>query len=146
MTQKLTTLLTLFALAWTGLSQADQMKLPTHVPVEKLKWFDTGIGPVKAAVAFGEMATGPYGAFLKFPGGFVSPVHHHSAEYQAVVVKGTIVNSEKGEKDVRMRPGSYWYQRGKASHVTKCVSSSGCTVFLTQPGKFDFLHHEGDKH
>ena len=41
---------------------------------------------------------------------------------------------------------AYWYQRANINHVTKCISSDGCTVFLTQPGKFDFLpKKEGNK-
>lgn len=139
MTKTLSVLLAALTLVWAGLSHADKMKSPNHIPVEDLKWFDTGIGPMQAAVAYGDMSKGPYGVFLKFPGGFVSPVHEHSAEYRAVVVSGTLVNSEVGETDITLRPGSYWYQRGKASHVTKCIASDGCTVFLMQPGKFDFL-------
>jgi len=124
--------------AWAGSALADMPQAPNHLPVEELKWFATGIGPMQAAVAYGDMATGPYGVFLKFPGGFTSPVHQHTGEYRAVVIGGTIVNSEAGEKDITMKPGSSWYQQGKVSHVTKCVSKDGCTVFLTQSSKFDF--------
>lgn len=135
MTKTLSTLLVALTLTGAGLALADT----NHVPVEDLKWFDTGIGPMRAAVAYGDMAKGPYGVFLKFPGGFVSPIHQHSGDYRAVVVGGTIVNSEVGEADITLHPGSSWYQRGKVNHVTKCVSSDGCTVFLTQSSKFDFL-------
>lgn len=145
MTRTSTTLLVAFTLAGAGLSHADMMKSPNHVPVEDLKWFDTGVGPMRAAVAYGDMSKGPYGVFLKFPGKFASPVHYHSSEYRAVVVAGTIVNSEVGEKDITMLPGSSWYQRENVNHVTQCVSSSECTVFLMQPGKFDFLPEKGGK-
>ena len=145
MNKTLSALLAASMLTCAGQAQAEATKSPSHVPVENLKWFATGIGPMQAAVAYGDMAKGPYGVFLKFPGEFVSPVHHHSSEYRAVVVVGTIVNSEEGEKDITMRPGSSWYQRGNVNHVTKCVSSGECTVFLTQPGKFDFLPKKGDK-
>lgn len=110
-----------------------------HIPVETLKWFATGIGPLQAAVAYGDMSKGAHGTFLKMPKGFVSPVHLHSNEYHGVVVSGTIVNSEIGQPDITMHAGSYWYQVGNVRHVTKCVSSSGCTVFLSQPDKFDFI-------
>ena len=111
----------------------------THLPVQSLKWFDTGIGPLQAAVAYGDMSKGAHGTFLKFPKGFVSPVHLHSHEYRGVVISGTIINSEVGQSDITMQPGSYWYQVGNVQHVTKCVSDKGCMVFLTQPDKFDFV-------
>ena len=139
MTKTHSTLLLALTFAWAGLTHADKLKTPNHIPVQDLKWFDTGIGPMRAAVAYGDMSKGPYGVFLKFPGGFSSPVHHHSDDYRAVVVAGTIVNSEVGETDITMEPGSYWQQRGKVKHVTKCISPDGCTVFLTQRGKFDFI-------
>ena len=139
MTKTRSTLLLTLAIAWTGLSHADKLQFPTHVPVQDLKWFATGIGPIQAAIAYGDMTKGPYGVFLKFPGDFASPMHHHTGDYRAVVIGGTIVNSEVGEADITMEPGSHWYQRGNVSHVTKCVSADGCTVFLTQKGKFDFL-------
>ena len=138
MSKLLCTLFAASTFAWAGISQADMAQAPNHVPVEDLKWFATGIGPMQAAVAYGDMAVGPYGVFLKFPGGFTSPVHQHTGEYRAVVIGGTIVNSEVGEKDITMKPGSSWYQQGKVSHVTKCVSKDGCTVYLTQSSKFDF--------
>lgn len=139
MTKTLSTLIAGITFAWSAFAQAE------HVPVENLKWFDTGIGPMRAAVAYGDMSKGPYGVFLKFPGGFSSPVHHHTADYKAVVISGTIVNSEVGQADLMMQPGSYWQQHGKNPHVTKCVSDEGCTVFLTQTDKFDFLPEKGSK-
>ena len=139
MNKPLSILLAGLTLTWAGLSQAE------HIPVETLKWFDTGIGPMKAAVAYGDMSKGPYGVFLKFPGGFTSPAHYHTADYRAVVISGTIVNSEVGEADIAMQVGSYWQQHGNTPHVTKCVSDEGCTVFLTQTGKFDFLPEKSNK-
>ena len=139
MIKTISTLLATLTLVWVGISHAE------HVPVETLKWFDTGIGSMRGAVAYGDMAKGPYGIFLKFPGEFATPVHHHSGEYRAVVISGTIVNSEEGAKDITMQPGSYWYQRSNVNHVTKCVSSTECTVFLAQPSKFDFLPNKGAK-
>ena len=110
-----------------------------HIPVETLQWFDTGIGPMKAAVAYGDMSKGGHGTFLKMPKNFSSPIHKHTHEYRAVVLSGQIVNSEVGEKDIVMNPGSFWYQVGNREHVTKCVSDNGCMVYLSQPHNFDFI-------
>jgi len=123
----------------TTATQAEIMQESKHLPVEQLKWFATGIGPMQAAVAYGDMSNGEHGTFLKMPANFISPVHRHSHEYHAVVLSGTIVNSEIGEKDITMNAGSYWYQIGDVKHVTKCVSKDGCMVFLSQPKNFDFM-------
>ena len=129
----------LLAVALASVTLLAFAKESVHIPVESLKWFATGIGPMQAAVAYGDMGKGGHGTFLKMPGGFVSPVHLHSNEYHAVVLSGTIVNSEVGQPDITLRPGSYWFQVGNVKHVTKCVASEGCMVFLTQPDKFDFV-------
>jgi len=122
-----------------NLVSADMTRESSHLPVETLKWFDTGIGPMQAANAYGDMQKEGHGTFLKMPGGFASPIHSHTNEYDAVVLSGTIVNSEVGEKDITMNAGSYWHQVGKHQHVTKCVSKEGCLVFLSQPKNFDFI-------
>lgn len=120
-------------------AQSDMLRESVHKPVESLSWFATGVGPMQAAVAYGDMNKGGHGTFLKMPKGFTSPVHLHTHEYHAVVIAGIIVNSEVGKADIQLRPGSYWYQVGNVKHVTQCVSDSGCTVFLIQPENFDFI-------
>ena len=141
-TKKMLSFLALSAMAYAANAQSDMMQESVHKPVESLSWFATGIGPMQAAVAYGDMNKGAHGTFLKMPKGFVSPVHMHTHEYHAVVISGTIVNSEVGKPDIKMRPGSYWFQVGNVKHVTKCVSDSGCTVFLSQPENFDFVPDE----
>jgi hypothetical protein len=109
------------------------------VPVSDLKFFDTGIGPLKAAPGYGDLTKGPHGSFVKLPAGFISPLHTHSEDYYAVVVTGVIANEASAEATNRpLAPGSYYFQKGKAPHVTKCLSANECVIFITQPGKFDY--------
>ncbi len=122
-----------------SIAHADKMTESVHKPVESHQWFDTGVGAMQAAVAYGDMTKGGHGTILKMPKGFSSPVHKHSNEYHSVVISGTVVNSEVGKPDIKMNAGSYWYQVGDANHVTRCVSDKGCMVFLMQPEKFDFI-------
>ena len=142
-TKGLSAVMALLGMTLTLDAWPDAPRESIHVPVGQLKWFATGIGPLQGAAAYGDMSTGAHGTFLKMPKGFVSPVHSHSNEYQGVVISGIVVNSEVGQPDITMKPGSYWFQKGNVNHVTKCVSSKGCVVFLTQPDKFDFIPDQG---
>jgi hypothetical protein len=109
------------------------------VPVTDLKFFDTGVGPLKAAAGYGDLSKGAHGSFVKLPAGFVSPLHTHTEDYYAVVVTGVIANeADAAAKDRPMAAGSYYFQKGKAKHVTKCLSANECVIFITQPGKFDY--------
>jgi hypothetical protein len=129
-----------------ALATCTLLALPAHaadtsisVPVNELKFFDTGVGPLKAAPGFGDLSKGPHSTFVKLPAGFVSPLHTHSDDYYAVVITGVIANEpDLNVKDRPMAPGSYWFQKGNAKHVTKCLSANECVIFLTQSGKFDF--------
>ncbi len=120
-----------------GQSLADSsMSLPRAA----LSFVPSGIEPLEVAPAMGDMMKdGLHGNYVRIPGKFSSPPHTHSEDYFAVVVSGTIANGLPGAADIPLEPGSYWSQKGKETHVTKCLSEEPCTFFVVQPGKFDFL-------
>jgi hypothetical protein len=95
-----------------------------------------------AAPAYGDLAHGAHGSFVKMPAGFVSPVHTHTEDYWAVVISGVAANGLPGSKDVPLPVGSYWFQKGGESHITKCISPNECIFFLNQPGKFDYVNSD----
>lgn len=113
------------------------------IPADKITFGPTGvktkIGEIFAGPAFGDLSKGKHSTFIRMPAGFVSPVHTHTDDYYAVVIKGEAVNGRPGDKDIRLPVGSYWFQRGEEAHITKCVSKTDCLFFLTQPGKFDYV-------
>ncbi len=110
-----------------------------NLPVTELKFFETGVGPLQAAPAYGDLSKGAHGTFIKMPAGFVSPVHTHTADYYAVVIDGVGANGAPGSVDVPLPSGSYWLQKGGEPHVTKCISATECIFFLVQPEKFDYV-------
>ena len=111
------------------------------VPVSDVKFFDTGVGPLKAAPGFGDLTKGGHSTFVKLPAGFSSPLHTHTEDYYGVVITGVVANEvDNNAKDRPLAPGSYWFQKGKIPHVTKCLSANECVVFITQPGKFDYVN------
>jgi hypothetical protein len=70
---------------------------------------------------------------LKVPGGFVAPVHMHTADYRAVVVEGIWKHWPEGASQARalaLRPGSYWTQKARKWHADACVSKAPCTILL----------------
>jgi hypothetical protein len=113
------------------------------IPADSVSFGATGVktdaGELKAGPAYGNLATGRHGTFVRMPAHFVSPLHTHSADYYAVVIKGTAVNTQDGRNDIALPIGSYWFQRGEEKHVTKCVSDTDCLFFIVQSDKFDYL-------
>src|SRR5215468_5251403 len=98
------------------------------IPAHQVKWIDVG-GPQLGTV-WGDAAKGPHGSFLRLPKGFVSPAHLHTGDYYGVVVEGTVTNAETGKPEVAMGPGSYYVQKGKADHVTKCLGATDCLIYI----------------
>jgi hypothetical protein len=109
------------------------------VATEEVKWDDVG-GP-KLGNLWGDYKKGPYGALMKLPAGFTSPLHTHSADYEAIQVQGTSshwLKGEDGSKAKKMTPGSYWKMPGKLEHVSSCAPGADCIIYLWQTKKFDF--------
>ncbi len=113
-------------------------------PVTELKFGPTGVsdgihGELFAAPAYGDLAHGAHGTFIKMPAGFSSKVHIHTEDYWGVVISGVAVNQKPGGPDIALPVGSYWFQKGGERHVTKCISPNECIFFINQAAKFDYL-------
>jgi quercetin dioxygenase-like cupin family protein len=113
------------------------------IPASEWVFHDTGargvdgVTKIEFADGYGDMQKGKHGSFFRFTPGFVSPLHTHTHDYYAVVIKGEMQNYEVGQKPITMGPGSYWYQRGKRAHTTACVSDTPGEIFIVQSDKFD---------
>jgi hypothetical protein len=115
----------------------------TSLPAPQVVFGPTGVktdvGELKAAPAYGDLSKGKHGTFIRMPAKFVSPLHTHTADYFGVVIQGVGANTQLGGKDVPLPAGSYWFQKGKENHVTKCISKTDCLFFIYQPDKFDYV-------
>jgi quercetin dioxygenase-like cupin family protein len=107
------------------------------IAAHQIKWIDLG-GPQLGTV-WGDASKGAHGSLLRLPKGFVSPTHTHTGDYYAVIVEGAVTNVEAGQPEVVLGPGSYYFQKGKADHVTKCVGSTDCLIYISQSKAFDFI-------
>ena len=144
------TAVALATLAFTTSSQAQDASFPpanggTSVsnPASHYSFTDTGargVNPktgIQVANVWGDVTKGAHGAFFRFDPGFVSPLHTHTYDYYAVVIKGALQNYQPGQKPENLGPGSCWYQRGKQTHTTACVSKEPCEIYIVQQNKFD---------
>ncbi|HEV2064709.1 MAG TPA: DUF4437 domain-containing protein [Thermoanaerobaculia bacterium] len=122
---------------------------PVIMPAGDLKWNDLdpkGAPGVKIADMWGNHATGAFGAFVKFPAGFATPLHTHTNAFKIVIVSGTFVQVPDGKPEFRLGPGSYmWQPGGNYRHTTACDKASDCVFFTQANGKFDLKPVEAGK-
>jgi quercetin dioxygenase-like cupin family protein len=89
----------------------------------------------------GDYKKGAYTGLFSMPAGFTSPIHTHSAAYEAVQIEGTSrhwLKGEDGTKAKKMTPGSYWSMPGKLEHYSACDAGTKCTLLIISKAKFDF--------
>ena len=109
-----------------------------------MKWADVPNFPgLKMAVVQGDPGKGASHFMMKFPGGFVSPPHHHSTDHYVTVVSGTMSFTVDG-KDTKLPAGSFFSYTGKKQHITKCEAGADCVLAIDARGKWDVVP-EADK-
>lgn len=139
-----------FALSMgAGVAFAQGAPHPRHegpsisTPASEIGFFGSGVktekGELFAGPAYGDLQHGRHGTFIRMPHGFVSPVHTHTEDYFAVVIRGVGANHAPDGKVVPLPAGSYWFQKGEEQHVTQCLSREDCLFFIVQPGQFDYV-------
>src|SRR5678816_2352738 len=112
---------------------------PTFTAAEEMKWDDLG-GP-KLANITGDYKKGAFSGLLKIPGGFTSPMHTHTGDYEAIMVSGTSshwLEGEDGKSAKKMTPGSYWKMPGKLPHISACAAGADCVIYVWQKTKWDY--------
>jgi quercetin dioxygenase-like cupin family protein len=114
---------------------------PIFIPAADVKWTDldpNGAPGVKIADITGNHAKGAYSSFLKFPAGFLSPLHTHTHAIKIVVISGTYMQTPEGKTEQRLGPGSYAYQPGGSyKHISACDKASDCVLYIESSGAFD---------
>lgn len=91
---------------------------------DSLTWSETTPNNlIPTSVLWGDPSKGPYGMYLKLPGGFEAGLHTHTADYHCVLVAGLWKHWDAEQKAAtKLPPGSYVMQLGKAPHGDRCAS------------------------
>jgi mannose-6-phosphate isomerase-like protein (cupin superfamily) len=110
-----------------------------------LKWSDAGIPGVTKAPVDGDMAKGASHFFWSYPPGFVTPVHHHSADHYVTTISGSLVLIADG-KEHALPPGSFFALTGKAKHAARCESKEPCVMLVDARGPWDVVPEPETKH
>lgn len=108
------------------------------MPTTDLKWAASGIPGVSTSTVQGDMGKGASHFYLKYAAGFVSPLHHHSADHYVTTVAGNLTLVVDG-KEHRLLPGSYFSFNGKAPHVARCVGTTDCVMFIDARDTWDIV-------
>lgn len=143
------------AFALSGLAEEKKASSTKAAPASKatlkaadeLKWTDPPNSPpgVKWSALWGDPEKGPHGAMHKFPAGFEAPLHHHTPDYRAVVISGTLIVTPDGGAAKKLGPGSYGSFTGKMKHTTKCDTASECLIMVDAKGPWDVVLEEAKK-
>jgi len=124
----------------TEASAQEKMKKEAVIwPAENIKWEQLKGGPPGVMIAnlWGNYEKGAFGAFIKFPAGFKTPLHTHSSDGKAVVVSGTLIETPEGGTEKRCGSGSYLSIPSVVKHVSAAGTDAPCIFLWEQPGKFD---------
>lgn len=119
-----------------------QGKQPINKPIGNIKFEPYAPGnPLQVAMLWGDRnKPGEYGMLLKFPAGFESGRHSHTADYHGVTVEGVWVHENDGVPTApRYPPGSYVMQPGRQIHNDICRGPAECIVFIHQHAQGDFI-------
>ncbi|MDX8522956.1 DUF4437 domain-containing protein [Mesorhizobium sp. MSK_1335] len=106
----------------------------SYLPADKIPYAVEAPGqPQRLGPLWGERAKGPAGTLVKVPGNWRAPVHAHTADYRAVVIKGLWAHwqMQGGEATKVVLPaGSYWTQKADEMHDDACLSDTECVILL----------------
>lgn len=103
-----------------------------------LKWVNLGDSGVSAALVSGDMEKGASRFFLKYPAGFVTPLHHHTTDHYITLVSGSITLTVDG-KDYKLGPGSYFELKQKKPHAAKVEGSEAAVFFIEAEKAWDVV-------
>lgn len=116
---------------------------PIFVAAAELKWLDLdpeNAPGVQLATLWGDPTAGAFGAFMRLPAGFDSPLHRHTHSMKVVFVSGTYIQEPDGKPVVNLGPGSFMMQPGgDYRHRTRCGTDSDCVFFVESAGAFDMF-------
>ena len=93
------------------------------------------------AILWGDPTQGHFGALLRVPPGFESPVHIHTLDERVIQLRGRSVHWTIDQTALGapvMEPGDYMLMPGGVAHVSANTDAAESLEFIAMDGPFDF--------
>jgi quercetin dioxygenase-like cupin family protein len=100
---------------------------------------DDDVKCLSSALETGDPARGPSTFVLKAPPGCVVPWHFHTAQEQAIVIRGQVKMEMTGHAAVQLGPGGFAMMQGKVPHQFACYGKSACLMIVVFDGIYDIF-------
>lgn len=82
------------------------------------------------AVLHGDPAKDNVDVFFKVPPKSTIPLHWHASAERMILVQGTLRLTYEGQKEEKIKAGTYAYGPAKLAHKGYCESSKPCILFI----------------
>jgi quercetin dioxygenase-like cupin family protein len=129
----------LLGLALVSAVIADPM-LNAVNPLNSLRFEeDSDVKCLRSAAEAGDATAGPSTFMLKAPVGCVVPWHFHTAQEQAVVVRGVVKMEMIGAAASLLGPGGFAVMQGKVPHQFSCSGKLPCLIMVSFDRKYDIF-------
>jgi quercetin dioxygenase-like cupin family protein len=106
---------------------------------------DSDVKCLLSAVETGDPNKGPSTIVLKAPPGCVVPWHLHTAQEQAVVIRGEVKMEMPDSPATLLGPGGFAVMRGKVPHQFACGRKETCLIMVSFDGKYDIVWGRGSE-
>jgi len=100
---------------------------------------DDDVKCLASARETGDPSKGPSTFILKAPPGCIVPWHFHTAEEQAIVIRGKVTMEMEGHPAVTLGAGGFSVMPGKAPHQFSCIGKHPCLLIVTFDAPYDIF-------
>ena len=118
---------------------ADQMKGEVK-PLNAVQFApDDDVKCLQSALETGDSTKGPSTFILKAPPGCVVRWHFHSAQEQAIVVRGKVKMEMDAHAPVTLEAGGFAMMPGRMAHQFSCVGRTPCLITVVFDRPYDIV-------
>ena len=100
---------------------------------------DEDVKCLLSALETGDSLRGPSTFILKAPPGCVVPWHFHSAQEQAIVIRGEVRMEMDAHSPVTLQAGGFAVMQSRMAHQFSCVGRTPCLLTVAFDGPYDIF-------
>jgi anti-sigma factor ChrR (cupin superfamily) len=120
-------------------SAADQVDGAAK-PLDSIRFEqDDDVKCLSSALETGDPVRGSSTFILRAPAGCVVPWHFHTAQEQAIVIRGQVRMEMTGHGSMQLGPGGFSVMQGKVLHQFACSGKTACLMIVTFDGIYDIF-------